>query len=69
MEREFYSGKELAVKLGASTRVIEKWRYEGRIPGQVKIGGMWRYRIVDVEKRLLNGDFLLPKNQEFGNAA
>jgi hypothetical protein len=41
-------------------KTIVKWTQAYRIPGQVKIGGRWRYRIKDIEKALIKGELLLP---------
>jgi len=57
---EYYTPEELSIKLNVSRKTITKWTQSRRIPGQVKAGGMWRYRINEVEKKLLSGEFLLP---------
>lgn len=56
---EYYSRDDLAIKLNVSKKTIERWTQARRIPGQCKTGGTWRYRKIDVEKRLLSGNFLL----------
>lgn len=60
MEQEFYTPQDLSTKLNISLKTIVKHTQLHRVPGQVKIFGRWRYRIVDVEKRLLTGNFFLP---------
>lgn len=62
-ESEFFNTLELAKYLNVSRKSIEKWRYQNRIPGQVKCGYSWRYRKSEVEKRLLSGQLLLPVNE------
>jgi excisionase family DNA binding protein len=57
-EPEFYSPRELAQKLNMSRKWVVKHTQARRIPGQVKCGGRWRYRRIDVEKALLSGNFL-----------
>ncbi|MBN1578227.1 MAG: helix-turn-helix domain-containing protein [Chitinispirillaceae bacterium] len=59
-EKEFYSPSELATKLNIARKTVTKHTQARRIPGQVKIGGQWRYRVTDVEKALLRGSLLLP---------
>jgi predicted site-specific integrase-resolvase len=67
-QQEFLSAKELAKKLNKSVRTVEKWTQDRRVPGQVKCGGRWIYRIVDVERALLRGDFLLRRVTCFASA-
>ena len=57
--KEFLTARELATKLGMSTKFIEKQTARRRIPGATKIGRVWRYRVSDVERRLLTGNLLL----------
>jgi excisionase family DNA binding protein len=59
---EFYTPKQLAARLQVSARSLEKWIQQRRIPGQIRIGRVWRFRAIEVEKRLLNNDFLLDRN-------
>ena len=62
MEKEFLSPEELAMKIGMSLSWVRKSATKRRIQGQVKFGNEWRFRILDVEKRLLSGgEFLLEK--------
>ena len=61
MEKEYLTPAELATKLGMSLNWIRKYATQRRIPGQVKNSNQWRFRVVDVEKRLLSGQFLLEK--------
>jgi excisionase family DNA binding protein len=57
---EFYTPDELAAKLNIARKTVTKHTQARRIPGQVKIGGQWRYRVVEIEKALLRGNLLLP---------
>lgn len=58
---EYYTPEQLALKLNMSVKWVIKSTQARRIPGQVKMGGRWRYRILEVEKCLLSGqNFLLP---------
>lgn len=57
--KDYVNPRELALKLGVSLKAISKWTAAGRIPGAVKIGRVWRYRIVAVEKALLSGNLLV----------
>ena len=57
---DFLTPKELSRKLNMSLKWVEKQTQARRIPGQVKMGRLWRYKIKEVEKRLLSGkEFLL----------
>ena len=59
---EYYNPRELAEKLNVSLKFIRSQTQERRVPGQVKIGGMWRYSRAEIEKAMLNGgQFLLSK--------
>jgi hypothetical protein len=40
---------DLAQRWQVPARTLGQWRYEGRGPAYVKIGGAVRYRLVDVE--------------------
>lgn len=56
------SPPELASLLGISKKWVEAHTQERRIPGQVKVGRLWRYNREEVLKRLLSGNpFLLEK--------
>ena len=58
---DFFTPKELALKLNMSLKWVITQTQARRIPGQTKIGRLWRYRKTDVEKRLLSEEFLLKK--------
>lgn len=52
--------KELALKLKVSLKAIVNWTQAGLIPGQIKIGRIWRYKSQIIDKRILTkGQFLL----------
>ena len=52
--------KELALKLKVSLKTIVNWTQAGIVPGQIKVGRVWRYKCQIVEKRILTkGQFLL----------
>jgi excisionase family DNA binding protein len=67
---EYYTPQQLAQKLNMSLKFIEKHTQARRIPGQTKVGRMWRYNRIAVEKRLLSGNnFLLDRdNPQRGKA-
>jgi excisionase family DNA binding protein len=52
---------ELSERLNVSKKFIEKYMALRRLPGMVKIGGIYRFRRADIEKRLTGGEFLLPE--------
>lgn len=56
--KEYYTPPELAEKLNLALKTIRKWTYERRIPGQIKVGSLWRYRALEIEKALLRRAFL-----------
>ena len=56
---EYFTPQQLAAHVSMSLKFIVKHTQARRIPGQTKIGGYWRYRRSDIEKRLLSGKFLL----------
>lgn len=60
-ENEYYTPEELAVKLSVSLKSIRTWTQQRRIPGQIQIGRIWRYRKHDIEKQLLTKECLLRK--------
>ena len=63
MEKEYLSPDELATKVGMSLKWVRKHATQRRIPGQVRFSNQWRFRLIEVEKRLLGGgDFLLKLN-------
>jgi predicted DNA-binding transcriptional regulator AlpA len=43
-------GKELAKRWGMSVKTLDRWRWEGRGPQHMKIGGKILYRLSDVEQ-------------------
>jgi excisionase family DNA binding protein len=49
MEQNFLSQSELAKRWGISPRTLERWRWAGEGLRFVKIGGLVRYRLEDVE--------------------
>ena len=59
--KEYLTPRELADKLAVSLRFIEDNTMAKKIPGQIKIGRLWRYKITEVEKALLRGTFLIEK--------
>ncbi len=61
MDDELLTPTELANRLKMSLKWVVKHTQGRCIPGQVKVGGLWRYRRIEVEKRLLSGQFLLKK--------
>ena len=60
-EVEYYTPEDLAQRLRIARKTVIKHTQERRWPGQIKIGGVWRYRASDIEKGLLNGRVLLPR--------
>jgi hypothetical protein len=58
-ETDFFDTAGLARFLNVSQKSIVKWRDAQRLPGAVRCGRVWRFRRVEVEKRLLSGRLLL----------
>jgi len=46
------SPKETAVRLGVEPSTLANWRWSGRGPRHVKVGGRVRYRLVDIAEYL-----------------
>ena len=61
-QSDYFTPEELALKINMSVKFIQTNTQLRKIPGQTKIGRLWRYRRSEVEKRLLLGSeqFLLP---------
>lgn len=60
-EPEYLSPHQLARKLNVSQKSITNWTQNRRLPA-VKMGRVWRYPRLEIEKRLLNGRLLTEKN-------
>jgi hypothetical protein len=58
---DYLTPEDLAFKLAMSLKWVQTNTQLRRIPGQTKIGRLWRYRRDEVERRLLSGAFLLEK--------
>jgi predicted DNA-binding transcriptional regulator AlpA len=41
--------EDLAAHLGKPPRTLDQWRYQGRGPTYIKVGGSVRYAFADVE--------------------
>lgn len=63
IEQGFFSIDELAKYVGVSRKFVVKHVENRRIPGAVKVGRVWRFRISEVEKRLHCGELLLPQKK------
>lgn len=59
-KKEYYTPDDLAFKLNIARKTVTKHTQARRFPGQVKIGGVWRYRVTDIDKALLRGQLLKP---------
>ena len=55
---------ELAQRLNMSLKWVETHTQERRIPGQVKVGRVWRYDWLEVRKRMFSGQVLLRSTKE-----
>ena len=49
MDQELLTQAALARRWKVSPRTLERWRWLGRGPQYMKVGGQVRYRIADVE--------------------
>lgn len=49
MDQNFLTQSDLAKRWGISPRTLERWRWAGEGLRFVKIGGLVRYRLNDVE--------------------
>jgi excisionase family DNA binding protein len=59
-EPEYLSPKELAKKCNVSLKSITNWTQDRRLPA-VKMGRVWRYPRLEIEKRLIGGRLLNEK--------
>lgn len=57
---EYLTPQEVAAKFRMSLKWVVKYTQLHRIPGQIKVGGRWRYRLEDVEDAIVGGFLLLP---------
>ena len=56
----FLTAKQLCELLNVSQKFIQSQTQARRIPGQIKVGRVWRYNRAEVEKAMLKGgQFLL----------
>jgi len=46
--------------LGVSIKFVQKHTQARRVPGQIKVGRLWRYKRSTVERALVRMNFLLP---------
>lgn len=58
-EPEYLNPRQLALMLNCSLKSVVNWTQVRRVPGQRKIGRLWRYNRIEVEKALLRGQFLI----------
>lgn len=58
MEPKFINQSDLAKRWGISPRTLERWRWVGEGPRFLKIGGLVRYRLEDVEAYEASQDVL-----------
>jgi len=58
MEKEFYTTEDITNKLGVPIKTFRKWVEKGIVPGQIKVGHLWKFRITEIEKALLRPTFL-----------
>jgi excisionase family DNA binding protein len=58
-QNELLTADELAKMLKVSRRFIEVNTGKGLIPGQVKVGRLWRYRKAIIQRALIGGQFLI----------
>lgn len=62
---DFYTPQELALRLNVSIKFVQTQTQARRIPGQVKVGRLWRYNRAEVEKAILKGgQFLRPRQRQ-----
>jgi excisionase family DNA binding protein len=57
--KEYYTPNEIAVRLALPVRTVQNHAREGSIPGSIKIGKLWRFRISVFEEWM---DNLCPSN-------
>jgi hypothetical protein len=57
-DSDFYKPEDLAIKLNCSLKSVRTWTQAHRVPGQRKIGRVWRYYKPEIEKAILRENFL-----------
>jgi hypothetical protein len=60
LEPEYLTARQLAGKVNVSLKAVVKWTQARRLPC-CKMGGVWRYPRLEIEKRLLSGSLLYDK--------
>ncbi len=58
---EYLTPTQLADKLNVSIKFIRKHLASRRLPGALKVGGRWRFSILQVERALLRPQFLIDR--------
>ena len=71
MQTVLLDPQETARWLGITSGVLAKWRYSGRSPAYVKVGGRVRYRVADLEAWIASRvrhstSDLSPENKDVG---
>lgn len=46
---QYINEKALAARWGLSPRTLQRWRYQGKGPAHLKLGGRVLYRLSDIE--------------------
>ncbi|MBN1578744.1 MAG: helix-turn-helix domain-containing protein [Chitinispirillaceae bacterium] len=62
---EYLTARELALLLNVSQKFIQSQTQARRIPGQIKVGRVWRYNRAEVEKSMLKGGQFLLTQKDF----
>lgn len=60
-KEELLTPEELSEILKVSLKAVKNWTQSGKIPGQKKIGRLWRYRKSEVLKQLITKNQFLTK--------
>jgi hypothetical protein len=60
---EFYTFEDLQSKLSVPIKTLRRWDAERQIVGRVKMGHHVRFRATEIDKRLLQDNFLTERRE------
>lgn len=63
LKSDVLTAKELSEMLKVSRKFVEKHTAAGEIPGQVKVGRVWRYSRIAIQRALRQGGQFLRETE------
>ncbi len=58
--KEYYSCQDLHNKTGIAIKTWQEHALKGRVPGQIKIGKCWRFKMETIDEAFSRHEFLNP---------